>query len=67
MRTTFGEATVRLYHLGDDADGGSAETLMYGPLDQAMAMAARQSEEVQAGLFIATDNDVVAWLDLLEG
>ncbi len=67
MRTTFGEASVRLYYVGDGAEGGSAETLMYGPLEQAMAMAARQSEEVQAGLFIATDNDVVAWLDLLDG
>lgn len=67
MRTTHGEASVRLYHLGDGPEGGRAETLMYGPLEEAMAMAARQSEDVQAGLFIATDNDVVAFLDLLEG
>ncbi len=28
-------------------------------------MAAAQPEEVQEGLFIATDNDVVAYLDLI--
>jgi hypothetical protein len=32
-----------------------------------MDMAARQPEDVQDGLFIATDNDVVAYLDLIEG
>lgn len=64
MRTTFGEATVRLYHLGDGPEGGHAETLFYGPLDAAMALAAQQDEAIQAGLFIATDNDVIAWLDL---
>ena len=31
-----------------------------------MQIAAQQSEDVQDGLFIATDNDVVAYLDLLE-
>jgi hypothetical protein len=41
--------------------------LFYGPLDQAMALAAQQSEEIQVDLFIATDNDVIAWLDLAEG
>lgn len=66
MRTTYNSATVRLYHLGDGPEGGSAETLFYGPLAEAMAMAARQPEEVQDGLFIATDNDVVAYLDLIE-
>jgi len=67
MRTTFDDATVRLYHLDGAPEGGAAETLFYGPLVQAMQIAAAQPEEVQDGLFIATDNDVVAWLDLLEG
>ncbi len=66
MRTTHQEATVRLYYLGDGPDGGSADTLCYGPLSRAMELAAAQPEAIQAGLFIATDNDVVAYLDLLE-
>jgi len=69
MRTTFGEATVRLYHLtdaGPDTVGGGATTLMYGPLAEAIRMAASQPEAVQADLFIATDNDVIAWADLAE-
>lgn len=66
MRTTFDAATVRLYHLHDGVDGGTAETLFYGPLAEAMAIAAQQAEDVQDGLFIATDNDVVAWRDLAE-
>lgn len=65
MRTTHDDASVRLYHL--DGDAGTATTLMYGTLAQAMAVAAAEPEEIQDGLFIATDNDVVAWLDLLEG
>lgn len=67
MRTTFESATVRLYHLDGATEGGAASTLLYGSLAEAMAMAAQQPEEVQDGLFIATDNDVVAYLDLLEG
>lgn len=67
MRTTRGDATVRLYHLGDEPEGGSAETLFYGPLDEALAIAAAQSEDIQADLFLATENDVVAYLDLVEG
>ncbi len=67
MRTTYLEATVRLYHLDSGPEGGAANTLFYGPLTEAMQIAAQQSEEVQDGLFIATDNDVVAYLDLLEG
>lgn len=71
MRTTHLDATVRLYHLDGGTDGGAyggtAETLFYGPLDEAMRIAAGQPEEVQDGLFLATDNDVVAYLDLLEG
>lgn len=67
MRTTNDEATVRLYHLDGGPEGGAATTLLYGPLSAALALAAQQSEEVQDGLFIATDNDVVAYLDLIEG
>jgi hypothetical protein len=63
MRSTFASATVRLYHL-DDGDP-VAHTLFYGPLDEALAIAAAQSEAVQAGLWIATDNDVAAYLDLV--
>ena len=66
MRTTYLEATVRLYHLDSGPEGGAANTLFYGPLADAMEIAAQQSEDVQDGLFIATDNDVVAYLDLLE-
>jgi hypothetical protein len=64
MRSTNDSATVRLYHLSDGPDGGAAETLFYGPLADALAIAAQQSEEVQDCLFLATDNDVVAYLDL---
>lgn len=65
MRTVSGEITVRLYHLSDAEDGG-AQTLLYGSLADALILAARQPEEIQAGLFIATDNDVIAYLDLVE-
>lgn len=65
MRSTFDEVTVRLYFLDPEAEGGAAETLFYGPLSEAMQLAAKQPEEVQAGLFLATDNDVVAWLDFI--
>ncbi|MBO9603192.1 MAG: hypothetical protein J7496_11880 [Novosphingobium sp.] len=67
MRTTFREATVRLYHLDAEIEGGAASTLFYGPLEEALRIAAEQPEEVQDGLFVATDNDVVAYLDLVEG
>lgn len=67
MRTTSEDATVRLYYLGDGPEIGTAETLFYGPLGEAMVLAAQQPEEVQDGLFIATDNDVIAWRDLSEG
>ena len=66
MRSTHDSATVRLYHLSDGPEGGSAETLLYGTLAEALALAAQQSEDVQEGLFIATDNDVVAYLDLVD-
>ena len=67
MRTTFSDATVRLYHLDSASEGGAATTLIYGTLAEAIALAAEQPEDVQDGLFIATDNDVVAYLDLIEG
>ncbi|KMS55118.1 hypothetical protein V474_18925 [Novosphingobium barchaimii LL02] len=66
MRTTDLEASVRLYHLDGGPEGGAATTLFYGTLSGAMDIAAQQSEDVQDGLFIATDNDVVAYLDLIE-
>jgi hypothetical protein len=65
MRTTNDDVGVRLYHLSDGPEGGAAETLFYGPLSQALAIAAQQPAEVQEGLFIATDNDVIAYLDLI--
>jgi hypothetical protein len=65
MRTVSGSASVRLYHLSD-SDAG-AETLFYGPLFEALAVARQQSSEVQAGLWLATENDVVAFLDMEEG
>ena len=65
VRTVSDGATVRLYFL-DDGDGG-AQTLMYGPLGDALAMAHAQPAEVQEGLYLATDNDVVAFLDLDAG
>ncbi|HZV57337.1 MAG TPA: hypothetical protein VFF89_06640 [Sphingobium sp.] len=64
MRSTWNTVTVRLYHLSE-AEGSGAQTLLYGPLDQALALAARQDAATQAGLFIATDNDVIAYLDLI--
>ncbi|MCB2080032.1 MAG: hypothetical protein KDE55_20340 [Novosphingobium sp.] len=67
MRSTYSGATVRLYHLDGNTEGGLATTLFYGPLEEAMRVAAEQPEMVQDGLFLATDNDVVAYLDLLEG
>lgn len=65
MRTTYDQATVRLYHLDGDVEGGAAHTLFYGPLAEALEIAAQQPIEVQDGLFIATDNDVVAYIDLI--
>ena len=57
---------MRLYHLADGPDGGAAETLFYGPLAEAMALAAQQDEAVQDGLWLATSNDVIAWRDLID-
>jgi hypothetical protein len=67
MRTTYEGASVRLYHLDGSPEGSGAQTLCYGTLAEALEMAAQQPEEVQEGLFIATDNDVVSYLDLIEG
>lgn len=61
MRTTSDSASVRLYHLDED---GTATTLLYGPMDEALRVAGSQPEDVQEGLWLATDNDVVAFLDL---
>lgn len=66
MRTTYQSATVRLYHLSDADGGGAATTLFYGPLSEALTIAEQQSQDVQDGLFLATDNDVVSYLDLIE-
>jgi hypothetical protein len=65
MRTISDDVAVRLYHL--DEESGTATTLLYGTLAEALAAAAEQPEEVQAGLFLQTSNDVVAYLDFLEG
>lgn len=65
MRTTFNTANVRLYHLSDE--DAAAGTLFYGPMSEALAIAHQQTEDVQAGLWLATENDVVAFLDLEDG
>lgn len=66
MRSTGDSVSVRLYHLDGDGEGGAATTLFYGPLTQALEIAACEPEEVQDGLYIATDNDVIAYLDLID-
>ena len=65
MRSTGETISVRLYHLDDEVGGSGAATLFYGPLSEAMRIAEQQPEDVLAGLFIATDNDVIAYLDLV--
>ena len=67
MRTTFSVATVRPYHLDAGTEGGAANTLFYGSLTDALQIATEQPDDVQDGLFIATDNELVSYLDLLEG
>jgi len=67
MRSTDDSTSVRLYHLDGGPEGGAATTLFYGPLTEALRLAELEPTEVQDGLFIATDNDVVAYLDLIEG
>ena len=66
MRSTSDAVTVRLYHLDDEVGGSGATTLFYGSLTEALALAAQQEEAVQSGLFIATDNDVIAYRDMIE-
>ena len=66
MRTVAAGDSVRLYHVGE-TEGGAATTLLYGPLNEALALAAAQPEDVQAGLFLQTSNDVVSYLDFLGG
>ena len=65
MRTTDDQASVRLYHLHPEA--GTTETLLYGTIGEALALAARQDEAVQDGLYLQTNNDVVAYLDFVGG
>jgi hypothetical protein len=64
MRTISDDVAVRLYHLGED---GAAATLLYGTLAEALALAAAQPDDVQDGLFLQTSNDVVSYLDYIEG
>ncbi len=66
MRSTSEVTSVRLYHLSDGPEGGAAQTLLYGTLAEALTLAGQQPEEIQGDLFIATDNDVVAYLDLVD-
>jgi hypothetical protein len=66
MRTTSDSVSVRLYHLSEGDNGGAASTLFYGSMGAALAMASQQSADVQAGLYLQTDNDVVAYLDLTD-
>ncbi len=65
MRTISETVAVRLYHL--DEDGGSAVTLLYGTLAEALALAAEQPDEVRDGLFLQTSDDVVSYRALVEG
>ena len=65
MRTTDNDVSVRLYHLADEIGGNGATTLFYGPLADALELAAQQPEDMQQDLFIATDNDVIAYLDMI--
>ena len=65
MRTVSDDVAVRLYHL--DQEGGAATTILYGTLAEALAAAAAQPEDIQAGLFLQTSNDVVAYIDFIGG
>jgi hypothetical protein len=67
MRSISLDHPVRLYLLDDAVEGGAAVTLLYGSLAEALAEAARQPEEVQAGLIIQTQDDVIAYLDIVDG
>ena len=65
MRTVSDTSSVRLYHL-DEADA-SANTLFYGTLSDALTIARQQAESAQACLWLATESDVVAFLDFENG
>jgi hypothetical protein len=65
MRTTSSTVSVRLYHLSEE--DAAAQTLFYGSMSDALSVARQQPDEVQAGLWLATENDVVAFLDLEKG
>jgi len=65
MRTVSSTASARLYHLSEE--DAAAQTLFYGPLSEALMVARQQPEDIQAGLWLATESDVVAFLDLDEG
>ncbi|MBB3911586.1 hypothetical protein [Sphingomonas desiccabilis] len=65
MRTISHDVAVRLYHLDDE--GGVATTILYGTLAEALARAAAEPEDIQAGLYLQTSNDVVSYLDYCEG
>jgi hypothetical protein len=67
MRSISLDHPVRLYLLDDAVEGGAAVTLLYGSLAEALAEAARQPEDVQAGLIIQTQDDVIAYLDIVDG
>ena len=66
MRSIALDHPVRLYHLDDAVEGGAATTLLYGTLAEALAEAARQPEDMQAGLIIQTRDDVIAYLDMID-
>lgn len=67
MRSISLDHPVRLYLLDDGVEGGAAVTLLYGTLAEALDEAARQPEDVQAALVIQTQDDVIAYLDLIDG
>lgn len=56
---------MRLYHLAE-AEGGGATTLYYGALAEALKIAADQTDEMQEGLFLQTESDVVGYLEFIE-
>ncbi|MEO6215751.1 MAG: hypothetical protein ABI471_07520 [Sphingomonas bacterium] len=64
MRTISQDVAVRLYHLDDS---GTATTLLYGTLAEALQTAEAQPAEIQEDLFLQTSNDVVSYLDYIEG
>jgi hypothetical protein len=64
MRTISQDVAVRLYHLDDS---GTATTLLYGTLAEALQTAQAQPDDIQEDLFLQTSNDVVSYLDYIEG